>query len=992
VIRFSADHRFTRFVLLAAGLPSLLLAGGAQETEKKLVSPENTAKSEFFENRVRPILQAHCVSCHGEAVQQGGLRLDTREGFLKGGKRGPVLAPEKPAESLLLQVVTNHPTLKMPPNGPLKPQQITALTEWVRTGATWPEYAGKPKQEHQAALWSLRSVRKPPVPKTKNQKTSHQPPTTSHRNPIDAFILQKLDANGLTPAPPATKVQLMRRAYFDLIGLPPTPQEIAAYLADRSPNAYEKLLDRLLASPHYGERWSRYWLDLVRFADTNGYERDDEKPYAWKYRDYVIRSLNQDKPYNRFVTEQLAGDELPDRNEETVTATAFLRIGTWDDEPNDPLEYKYDRLDDLVHATTSAFLGFTVRCARCHDHKFDPISQKDYYAIANAFAGGYLEAGDRKLMGGPPPEKLGYATLGFTEKGRDAPTLRLLKNGNPHSEGEAVPPGFLSMVTQVKREVVPPPPDAKTSTRRLQLARWITDPAHPLTARLFVNRLWQHHFGQGLVRTPNNFGSKGAPPTHPELLDWLAADFVAHGWKTKRMHRMIMLSNAYRMASIHPQQTAYERKDALNRFLWRAHRRRLDADAMRDSILTVSGDLNPKMGGPGFLPAVPQEVLEGLSKKGAEWNPSAPDEQRRRSVYMYLKRALLLPLLTVFDFGDTTAPLEQRDVTTVAPQALSLLNNPFVHQQSDVFARRIEKEVGADRVKQIERAWRLAFGRAPTTTESRAALAYLQRTPAVPRVQAPVTGELTATQAIRLWLRADKGVQTDANGKVTAWADQSKLGFQAVQAVGDAQPTLIPEALRGQPALRFDGKDDFLGLVAPVLTSQQFSIFAVASDRAPNESHREIFSNWRREDNVGTSVFLGTTGAATVRFTDYFTSAGILSRPQQPFILTGIADTGSVTVSQNRTEMARLATSLVTRNLAPPYVIGQQGNINGEFWNGDIFEILVFDRALSAVECEQVWDMLNHRYGLAPRVPTADAALASLCRVLMNANEFLYVD
>ena len=550
-----------------------------------------------------------------------------------------------------------------------------------------------------------RFFRKPPAKNWYPKRSGHSARSKSRHcpkwkvpawiaNPIDAFVLAKLESKGMTPAPLIGKRELMRRVTFDLTGLPPTPAEVTSYLADKSPNAYGRLIDRLLASPRYGERWARYWLDLVRYADSNGYERDAEKPYSWKYRDYVIQSFNSDKPYNRFVTEQLAGDELPDRSEETVTATGFLRLGTWDDEPNDPLEYKYDRLDDLVHASSAAFLGLTVRCARCHDHKFDPISQKDYYAFAAAFWGGYLEPGDGKLFGGPPKDKIGDAVLGFTDKAREVPALKLLRNGDPHKEEDAVAPASLSAITQVKANIQLPPADAQTTHRRLQLAQWLTDPRHPLTARVFVNRIWQHHFGQGLVRTPNNYGTKGALPTHPELLDYLASKFIAQGkdgynWHLKPLHKLILMSNTYRMASVHPKQAQYERQDFLNENLWRMNRQRLDADALRDSLLAVSGQINLKMGGQGFVPTVTKAALEGLSRKGAEWVPSSLDEQNRRTIYLFLKRALIAPLLTTFDFADTTQPLDQRDVTTVAPQALALMNNPFVNAQSDAFARRI---------------------------------------------------------------------------------------------------------------------------------------------------------------------------------------------------------------------------------------------------------------------------------------------------------------
>ena len=950
---------------------------------------KETEAAEFFEAKVRPILAASCFKCHGPSGARGGLRLDTREGLLKGGAHGAVVVAGKPAASLLLKAVSYaDPALKMPPTVKIPADQIAILKRWVASGAVWPEYAKGTSGAASGGLWSAKPVVKPAIPAVRNGAWV--------RNPIDAFVLARLESKAMQPAPPASRRELLRRLTFDLTGLPPTPEEIAVFVADTLPDAYEKNVDRLLASPRYGERWARYWLDLVRYADSNGYERDNEKPYSWKYRDYVIRSLNEDKPYDRFVTEQLAGDEMPNRDESTVAATGFLRLGTWDDEPNDALEYKFERLDDLVHASATAFLGMTVRCARCHDHKFDPIPQKDYYAFAANFYGGYLDPGDGKLMGGPPPDKLGFSALGFTDRGPDAPPLKLLVNGDVKRPAGVVNPGYLSLVSNFQRAVEPPPAGAVTTRRRLQLASWITDPRNPLTARVIVNRIWQHHFGQGLVRTPNNFGRKGAPPTHPELLDWLAASFVEEGvgWRFKALHRLIVTSSAYRMGSLHPKEAVYARTDFLNENLWRFDRRRLDADALRDSILSVSGQLNLKVGGPGFVPTVTREALEGLSRKGAEWTPSAPEEQNRRTVYLFLKRAMLLPMLTVFDFADTTAPLEQRDITTVAPQALALMNNPFVNQQSEAFARRVEAEAGPAPSKQIERAWQLAFARKPTTAEANQAAAFLAvRPPDQSKIQTPRGHPKSkiAPADLRLWLRADDGVRADANGRVQVWNDLSTAKLSAVQPLVAAQPTVEPDVLNGHAALRFNGKANFLAIPSQVITSQQFSIFAVVSDLAA-DGHREIFSNWNRAGNVVTAVFLGATGTSSARLTDDFSPVGVLAHRDRPFILTGIAGPASVAVYQNRNEIAKKVSPIAPRVLSGPYVIGQQGNINGEFWNGDILELRVYNRGLTDAERDQVWDEMTARYGLAARPKPISAALVSLCHVLLNANEFLYVD
>ncbi len=554
-------------------------------------------------------------------------------------------------------------------------------------------------------LWSLAPVTKPALPAVSRPDWC--------ATPIDHFILAGLDADQMEPAPRQARERLIRRVYFDLWGLPPEPHEVRAFLADDSPQAYERLVDRLLASPHFGERWARYWLDVVRFAETNGYERDAEKPGAWRYRDWVIRAINDDMPYDRFVLEQLAGDELPGADENTRAATGLLRVGTFDDEPNDPLVYKYEQLDDLIGATSTSFLAVTVKCARCHDHKFDPIKQTDYYGMLGFFIAG--RADESKEL------------LAYTDAGREAEPVKLLGGGDPRREGDEVPVGFLSMLPQLARPVEPAPPDARTTHRRTQLARWMTDPANPLTPRVAVNRLWLHHFGEGLCRTPDNFGVMGTAPTHPGLVDWLAADFVEHGWQAKRLHKMILLSSAYCMDSIHPKQQDYATRDFANEHWYRTNRRRLEAEPLRDAMLAASGELNLKAGGPSFYPTASPEALEGLSKKGAEWKQSSPQEQNRRSIYMFTKRSLLLPLMTVFDFADTTLPCAQRNISTVAPQALALLNNDFVHAQSDALAERVVREAGPDRAAQIERAWWLTLSRGPSPAERDFAVEHLAR-------------------------------------------------------------------------------------------------------------------------------------------------------------------------------------------------------------------------------------------------------------------------
>lgn len=678
-----------------------------------------------FEREIVPLIAERCLECHSGADASGGLNLTRREMAIAGGDNGQAIQPGDPDSSLL---VTRVSAGEMPPEKNGKPQPLSAaevalLRHWVRSGAAWPDGRVLDPYERTTAKrggrdwWSLQPVQRPKVPEVAD--------VGRIANPIDAFVQQKLNERNFTAAPPADRRTLLRRVTFDLIGLPPSPEEIDAFVADQSPHAYDKVVDRLLDSPHFGERQARWWLDLVRFAETNGYERDAEKPYAWRYRDWVIDAFNDDKPYDHFVLEQLAGDELPDRSESTAIATGFLRLGTWDDEPNDPLEYQYDRLEDLVHTTATAFLGLSVKCARCHDHKFDPIPQTDYYRVAAAFWGGPVAHRQRELNGGPTKEELGFDVLGWTDITRDPPPLHVLKKGNVHRPGAAISAGSLTATVSFVRDFSPPAADAKSTHRRLQLAQWIVDPQNPLTVRVMVNRLWQQHFGEGLVRSPDNFGFLGQKPTHPQLLDWLASELIGGKWRLKRIHKLMVMSETYRQSSIHPQQAVYEQRDANNLWFWRANRRRLDAESLRDAILWTSGRLDLRGGGPSFRAPISAEALEGLSMKTGGYRASLAEDTHRRSIYMFVKRALPVPLMSTFDACDTTSPTGRRDVTIVAPQALALMNNEWVHEETAAFAKRVLAAASSDSDR-VDKAWCWAFGRRPAAPEREAALAYLQ--------------------------------------------------------------------------------------------------------------------------------------------------------------------------------------------------------------------------------------------------------------------------
>ncbi len=618
--------------------------------------------------------------------------------------------------------------------------------------------------------WAFRPVRAPAVP----------PGVPA----IDHLLQIRLRERGLAPNPPATPREQVRRAHLDLWGLPPTPEAVAEFERHPTEAAWGALIDRLLESPHYGERWGRHWLDLVRYAESNGYERDGPKPHAWRYRDYVIDSFNADKPYDRFLREQIAGDEWAEgalRSDPTLApewracliATGFHRLHVWDDEPDDTAAAEFDDLDDILNTTGTAFLGLTIGCARCHDHKFDPISQADYYSMLGFFrnidgygrqhtGGGGRGTGkitrplatdtewsrwqaerqarlaglrqrvDRAIDPGaktaaeaewkraesePPP--FGVA-LAVAENGPAPRPTRILLRGDVRTPGAEVAPAFPAIFGRAAPPVPGRPTNAASTGRRRQLAEWIGDRHNPLTARVMANRIWQHHFGTGLVPTPDDFGVTGLPPSHPELLDHLASELVAHGWSLKALHRRIMTSRAYRMSS-HADSARARRIDEDNRLLWRQNLRRLEAEAIRDSVLAISGRLNPARGGPSVFPTLPHEVHTTQDSAGKGWQDSPREEQDRRSVYLVVKRALRVPLLECFDGTTGTVPTGQRPSTTVAPQALMLLNDPWMQDQAGAFADRVAREAGPDREAQVTRAFLLALQRPPSASERRAA-------------------------------------------------------------------------------------------------------------------------------------------------------------------------------------------------------------------------------------------------------------------------------
>ena len=947
----AGSWKLTRLASAAVVCLILAVPGRADDAA---TSPEGL---KYYEERVKPLLAQHCGKCHLDGKAKGGLSLTGRKALLKGGESGPAVVLETPQESPLLKAV-NYDGFEMPPSGKLPAESIATLTKWVEMGLPMPEGEAPAAPAHGVPQvnettrnhWSFRKVVRPAVPMVGKPNWI--------ANPIDAFVLKKLEEHGLAPNPPAPSRELYRRVHYDLVGLPPEQSEVAEFEAAPTDAAYHDLVEELLASPHHGEHWARYWLDLVRYAETNSYERDNPKPFVWRYRDYVIRAMNENKPYDQFIREQIAGDELDTVTADSLIATGYYRLGLWDDEPVDREMAYYDGLDDVVGTTGQAFLGLTLNCARCHDHKLDPIPQADYYrflaffrnvrhfdnggdsslidltqklpgqaAAATALSptsetegqiwsytsdapaeawmkpdfdastwksgpggfgtqgtpgavvrtewktpniwlrrtfqvpataqpaklallihhdedaevylngtlvletkkfetkyvvlplenvnrsmlkegenllavhckqtggGQYIDVGlvelssspeqlaldaeqaayrekiaefDRQILafeetmkphlkGGEiddfksesvrervlkkhvgefitaeelknysqlrrqrqklrdnPPHSEGMALV-VKENGRDAPPTHVLIRGNAHAEGDAVELRFPSVLTDTI-PVVHVPSSGSSTGRRRALADWMVSPDNPLTARVIVNRLWQWHFGRGIVKSASNFGLQGDAPTHPELLDWLAAELMEKNWDLRHIHRLILNSNTYRMSS--RGQAAALAKDPLNDLMWRVDMRRLRAEEIRDTILATNGTLNlDKMFGPSIYPTIEAEVLAGQSRPGAGWENSSPEDKARRSIYVHIKRSLTVPLLAAFDVADTDSVCPVRFATTQPTQALTMLNSVFLNEQASVFAELIRKQSGSDAAAFVSSVLQRTLQRAPTAKE-----------------------------------------------------------------------------------------------------------------------------------------------------------------------------------------------------------------------------------------------------------------------------------
>ena len=640
-----------------------------------VVAPALPAAEVDFARDVRPILAKRCLSCHGPKKQEGGLRLDVRRRAMVGGDSGPAFVPGTAGGEVLKRVTARDEDDRMPPDGePLPAKEVAALRAWAEQGAKWPdELAGKESAEEH---WAFQPVRRPPVPE-------------GAPHPIDGFVLARLKAAGLSPSPEADRRTLIRRLHLDLIGLPPTPADVDAFVHDPSPAAYERLVDRLRATPHLGERWGRHGLDRARFAESDGYENDALRPNAWRFRDWVIRAVNADLPFNRFTVEQLAGDLLPGSTPEQKTAAGFHRHTLWNSAASgDKEEFRTLAVKDRTDTTGLAWMGLTLGCAQCHGHKYDPVAHREYYQLYAFF--NRTDNDDVKL----PGDKAAISTLKAVSR-----TTHVHTRGNFLRRGPEVIPGTPAFL--------PPLRARGAQADRLDLARWLVDPAHPLTARVAVNRFWMHLFGAGLVPTPENFGVNGAKPTHPELLDWLASEFVRVGWSRKAMIRLIVTSAAYRQRS-----TAHGPAD--NPVFARQNRFRVEAEIVRDLALATSGLLSPAVGGPSVVPPFPDGLLDQKFTNEALKMPGG--DRHRRGVYIHAQRTLPHPTLSVFDGADGNQPCPRRDRSVTPLQALTLLNDPVFVECARALWTRIRAAATADE-ERVHFGFDVCMGRPPTDRE-----------------------------------------------------------------------------------------------------------------------------------------------------------------------------------------------------------------------------------------------------------------------------------
>ncbi|WP_068137603.1 DUF1553 domain-containing protein [Roseimaritima ulvae] len=1051
--------------------------------------PPTPQQLQFFEKHVRPLLIDQCYKCHSAKASKGGLRVDSRSSLLLGGESGPAIEPGDPEASVLIEAV-RYESFEMPPSKKLNDQQIDVLSKWIAMGAPWPgdhqdvvrRPEGKTFTDEELNWWAFQP-RTDPTPPTELVRAEWC------RNEIDRFIAAEHDRQQLVPAPEADRATLLRRLYFDLVGLPPTPEEVQAFAQNTDPQAYEQVVDDLLKRPEYGERWARHWLDLVRYAESDGYRADIARPQAWRYRDYVIESFNNDKPYDRFVQEQLAGDELFPDDPAALIATGFMRHGIFEYNVPD-IRGQWDNiLNEITDVTGDVFFGLGFQCARCHDHKFDPLLQQDYFRL-RAFFEATLPRDDviaataeqkaqhaaqlavyqektRELRAElnalleKPLQDIFEATIkrypdDLKELIRKAPddlspyerqlfqfADRLVRHEQARVDSRAkaetkdqilalrrelakfdslkpkslprpmtitdvgsvapptiipkkktvVAPGFPTILAPELPPITPPQtPDhfSPTTGRRSVLARWLTRPDNPLSARLIVNRVWQYHFGRGLAANSSDFGHLGGPPSHPELLDWLSNRFVEDGWRLKSLHRQIVTSATYRQSASHPQLAKFQRKDPSNRWYWRGEVRRLDAEQIRDSIVAVTDQLQSTRGGPGVLADRP-----------------------RRSIYTRVMRNSLDPLMKAFDLPQFISSTSDRDATTTPVQSLLLINSQVMLAHATALAERVQAvEHNGDNddknvTARIERLWWLAFGRQPTSNELAEATAFL-----------------IAQEQTRSGERSDDGVPANVTTGQVPYRDGQAVLFedppQQESFSIPAEPRLDAENFTFEAIFQLrsvysSGAVRTLGAKMARIDSRSGWLFAISgkgSRRKPQSPVLQIFG-------------LNAQGKAqeVVLFSDhhlelnkpYYAAVSVrMAQPDTPGVVRfHLKDLSNDDEPLSTVEFPNPLVSMTLNH--DPLTVGS--GRNGDRFDGLIDEVRLSNRVLEKPELllasEQIapatvgyWrfesqpglledsvpDGLRIELGgRGPQFTPAEAAFVDLCHVLLNSNEFLYV-
>ena len=1079
----------TKSTRLCLSIVLLFVSQALAHADEKTVPPASDdvlqftpADLAFFETSVRPLLVENCYACHGDEKQKGGLRLDSREAILTGGESGAAIVAGNSVDSLLLQAV-RYESLEMPPSRKLPDESISVLEEWVRRDAPWPgaqtgaaamKKAERGFSDEERAWWALQPVKVVAPPVDANDHWS--------RNEIDRFIHTGLAKENLQPAAEADRATLIRRVSFDLIGLPPTPHEIADFVADVDPAAYENLVDRLLMSPHYGERWARHWLDVVRYADSDGYRIDHYRPDAWRFRDYVIRALNSDKPYDRFVQEQLAGDEMFPDNSDALIATGYMRHWVYEYNNRDVRGQWDIILNEITDTTSDVFLGVGLQCARCHDHKFDPVLQKDYFRLRAFFEAidpqdkvvvaptaeqqtfesqlqewetqtaelraqiAELEAPYRSratidaigifpldiqhIMNALPESRspleqqihnlawrqvdYEYDRLDEKIKGdrkdrllelrrelakhddarpASLPTALVVTDISSHAPPTTIPkrltevgPGFLSIMDSADAAIAPPAPNQKTTGRRTALAKWLTQPDNPLSTRVIVNRIWQGHFGRGLAQNASDFGTLGGPPSHPELLDWLTARFVNNGWQMKDLHRLIVTSATYRQSSEHPQLAAFQLIDPANRFYWRFNTRRLDAEQIRDAILAVTGQLDLAAGGPGVQSDVP-----------------------RRSIYLRVMRNERDALLDVFDLPLFFTSTSSRDTTTSPVQSLLLFNSQIMMNHGLKFADHLQSLSGETH-ETLQTLWKSALGRLPTDAEVADAREFIAgQTERIFTERKSI--ELAAVPIGRVPYRDGQAVIIDPDETpLRLSADSTALQHGAtftIEACLQIRSVYETGAVR-TIAAKWDGQKQSHGW--------SFGVTGKTSRRKPQTLVLQLFGEGDGEGIREAALF---SDQQVELNTPYFAAVSVTSAASGP-------DSGTATFYlknlSNDDEPMQVAT--ITHSISSdisnsvPLSLGFRTGSDDSFFDGLLDDIRLSSSALpveqllltsekSGPETQAFWrfeplpgifeDSSDHAIRLSARLGNstpstpAHAALADLCHVILNSNEFLYV-